>query len=367
MSCPNAAFFIAAQAGVSTIAWGGVGVAKNALIEAVIAFLGYVGHVFIPSQHAPEDIGGMPFHDAEHGRFKMIHVEWMDDLKQALRWLHVDELTSSGPHMRPPLLSCFNERRVGALRFHPSTIVTAAANPPELCPNGSPLEPALCNRMYHHDWVFPSELWHHGLRNGGVFPVPTEFPKVGDFSYLLPKYGGYVSRLTRAKPSLANVEKVHEGTRAFATPRSWWNLVRVLAAADSVGYLDECRGELATGTVGNGAGAELLALIDAHAIPNVPEIVAGTEKVDMSATNIDRLIGLPGSIVLHLQEAQRQGPVDPEHVENSYKVLVDLCENDLADFGVPALGEVKKLFPDHKVKPALGTRYFKIISALGGA
>ena len=53
MVCPNVSYFIACQAGVSSIAWGGVGVAKNALIEAVAAHIGYIAHVFIPSQHAP--------------------------------------------------------------------------------------------------------------------------------------------------------------------------------------------------------------------------------------------------------------------------------------------------------------------------
>ena len=95
-------------------------------------------------------------------------MEWMHDLLLAKRWLFVDELTSAQTQMRPPLLSCFNERRVGSLHFHPTTIVSAAANPPELAPNGSPLEPSICNRLYHHDWVFPSGVSINTLVYGDV-------------------------------------------------------------------------------------------------------------------------------------------------------------------------------------------------------
>jgi len=364
--CPNASYWIACQSGVSSIAWGGVGVAKNALIEAVAEFLGYVAHVFIPSQHAPEDIGGIPVHDATAGFVRMSLMEWMHDLANPKRWLFIDEGTSAPTQMRPPLLSCLNERRIGGFKFHPSTIVSMAANPPELAPNGSPLEASVCNRLYHHQWEFPADLWHAGLRSGGKFPVPSAFPIVGDFEFLLPKWGGMISLLCRNKPSLINTETVHEGTLAFPTPRSWWNLARCLAAAESCGMLDHCRAELGAGIVGAGASAELMALVDSQGMHNVEAILDGTEKVVVNDSTIDRLISLPSAIVVHLNERKRAGAVDPSVVEKSYEVMVSLAEDDLADFSVPSMSEVKRLFPAHKISPKLATRYGKIVAALGG-
>lgn len=366
MSCPNASYFIALQAGVSSIAWGGVGVAKNALIEAVASYLGYALHVFIPSQHAPEDIGGVPVHDAKAGFVRMAMMEWVFDLANPKRWLFIDEGTSAPTQMRPPLLSCLNERRIGGFAFHPTTIVSMAANPPELAPNGSPLEASVCNRLYHHQWEFPTSLWHDGLRNGGKFPVPSSFPVVGDFSYLLPKWGGMVSLLCRNKPSLVNTETVHDGMLAFPTPRSWWNLVKCLAAAESAGMIDDCRAELGAGIVGAGASAELMALVDARGMHNVDAILDGTEKVVVNDSTIDRLISLPGAIVTHLQESQREGTAGPDRVERSYDVLIGMAENDMADFSVPCLAEVKRLFPAHKLSPKLAARYGKVVTVIGG-
>lgn len=364
----NAAFFIAAQAGQSTIAYGGVGVAKNALIEAVIRMLDYIGHIFIPSQHAPEDIGGVPYVDPATGACRMIAMEWAHDLRNPRRWLHADELTTAPTQMRPPLLSCLQERRIGSLVFHPTTIVTAAANPPELAPNGSPLEPALCNRLYHHEWVFPSDLYHRGLRAGGNFPVPGDFPIVGDYSFLLPKWGGLVSRLLTNKPSLANTERVHDGVRAFPTPRSWWNLCRCLAAAESVGYLDECRSELATGLVGAGPGAELLNLVDKLTAHNVEGIADGTETVKVDESRFDVLLSLPSALVIHLTERAKAGPVDDEVLDRCFDVMVRIGEADQPDSAIPALAEFRKVFPKFQPNAKLAARHGKLVSALyGGA
>jgi len=369
MNCPNAAYWIAAQAGVSTIAWGGVGVAKNALIEAVMSFLGYVGHVFIPSQHAPEDIGGVPYHDTTLDRVRMVMVEWIHDLQNPKRWLHIDEGTTAPNQMKPPLLSCLNERRVGSFPFHPTTIVTMAANPPELAPNGSAFEPALCNRLYHHDWQFPADLWHQGLRSGGKFPVPSHFPVVGDFSYLLPKYGGLVSLLCRNKPSLMNTDKIPDGALAFATPRSWWNLVKCLAAAEQCGYLDHCRADLGAGTVGVGASSELLALMDSRTMHNVAGICDGSEKVKVDTSTIDRLIGLPSALVLHLQSVKSEaGGVDPSHITNAVDVMLSLAENDLPDEATPSLGEIRRLFPEYEkqMPTRMAARWGRIVTAIYG-
>lgn len=365
--CPNAAFFISAQAGQSVIAYGLVGVAKNALIEAVIGMLNYTGHIFIPSQHAPEDIGGIPFHDPATNQCRMIAMDWMSDLELPRRWLHIDELTTAPTQMRPPLLSCFQERRVGKLKFHPTTVVTGAANPPELAPNGSPLEAALCNRLYHHEWVFPSDLWHKGLRAGGNFPVPSEFPVVGNFDHLLPKWGGLTSRLLTNKPSLANTERVHEGMRAFPTPRSWWNLCRCLAAAESVGYLEECRSELATGLVGAGAGAELLNLADKLTMHNVEGIADGSETVKVDESRFDILLSLPSALCIHLAERKkRDGSVDPDVLDRCYDVMVRIGENDQPDSAIPALAEMRREFPNYQPPAKLAARHGKLATAIYG-
>lgn len=130
--------------------------------------------------------------------------------------------------------------------------------------------------------------------------------------------------------------------------------------------LDHCRAELGAGIVGAGASAELMALVDSQGMHNVEAILDGSEKVVVNDSTIDRLISLPSAIVVHLSERRRAGAVDPGVVEKSYEVMVSLAEDDLADFSVPSMAEVKRLFPTHKISPKLATRYGKIVAALGG-
>ena len=367
MSIPNLAFYIAAQAGVPAVARGSVGVAKNAMIEAIMALIGYVGHVFIPSQHAPEDIGGVPVHDPAAGCIRMTMMEWLFDMTKPKRWLHMDEVTTAPNQMRPPMLSVLQEKRVGALRFHPTSIVTAACNPPDLCPAGAELEPALCNRLYHHDWVFPSDTWHKGLRAGGVFPTPAAIPIVGDYTYLLPKFGSLVSRLVTNKPALQNTERVQDGVLAFPTPRSWWNLCRALAAADSVQCLDEVRSELCAGLVGMGAGAELMLMIDSQTAHDVEAYLTGGVKVVVNDSTIDKLYSLPSAMVDYLKEEKRKnGGVDDAKIERAFDLLVTMAEGDLPDFSVPCLAEVRREFPAFRASAKVAARHTKVVMAIEG-
>lgn len=360
--CTNAALFIAIQCGVSGIAWGTTGVAKSASFKALADALGYKFFCFIPSQHMPEDIGGIPDIDKKSGIARMIPMEWIMALTEPNWLLLIDELTTAPQPMRPPILSVLNEGCIGKLNFHPTTIRAAAANPPEMAPNSSPLEASMLNRMYHHDWVAPFDSWYRGMMNGGKFEVPTNIPVVGDYSSYLPKWTAIIGRLCQRNPAIRECKVIPEGERSFPSYRQWFNLAKCLAGADKVKADGDVFNELASGMVGTNAATQLMRWIAAADLYDAGAVIDGTEKVDYSEDRIDQLVYLPVGIL----EALRDDHSD-NRLDRAGEVLIEMGENGMVDSIMPVLGEISATYPDYRMPKKLLSRYGSLIKQIGGA
>lgn len=357
----NAAYDIAVQCGTAAIAWATTGVAKSAYVEALAGALGYKFFCFIPSQHMPEDIGGIPFHNVEKGVAQMVAMEWMQELTQPNCLLFIDELTTAPQQMRPPLLSVLNERRVGGLRFHPSTIICAASNPPELAPNSSPLEASMLNRCYHHEWVTPFDSWLSGMMNGGEFSVPADIPVVGDYSMYLPKWTRLIGSLCKAQPALRETTKVPENEMAFPSLRSWYRLAHCLAGADKVGAEGDVMAELGAGLVGKAASSQLMTYIAALDLHDPDEVLDGKAKVEYAADRIDQLVYLPVAMINALR-----GNNTSKRIDKACEVMIEMGEHDLLDVVMGPLAEISELFPKYSIPRSLAARYGNLIKQIGG-
>ena len=363
MDCLNAALIIAIQCGVTGIAWGTTGVAKTAWFEALFKALGYdYLKVFIPSMHMPEDIGGIPDIDKKTGTVTMRYMDWLHRFTQPKGMLVFDEATTAPQPMRPPMLSIMNERRVGALTFHPTTIVVAIANPPEMAPNSSPLEASLLNRLYHHDWVTPFDSWLEGMRNGGNFPIPTNFPIVGDYAVYLPKWTRLIGGLCQKHPALRETKAIPDGERSFPSLRQWFNLARCLAGADKVKADGEVINLLATGMVGSNAAGMLLKYLAARDLYDAADVVDGKVKVDYTGDRVDQLIYLPVSILETLSDDHAS-----KRIDGAVEVLIDMGENGMVDCAAPVLSEITNTYSDYRVPKKLLSRYGKLVAQIGGA
>jgi MoxR-like ATPase len=356
----NVSFFIAAQCGTASLAWGGTGVAKSAFIEALAAKLGMKFFCFIPSQHMPEDISGIPFHDVSRKVAEMIPMEWIQALTEPGWLLLIDELTTAPQAMRPPLLSALNERRVGKLRFHPSTIILAAANPPELAPNSSPLEPSMLNRLYHHNWQEPFDTWLAGMLDGGEFQVPDTIPVVGDYSMYLPKWTRLVGSLCKAQPAIRTTTKIPDNEMAFPSLRQWYRLAHCLAGADKVGADGAVLAELGTGMVGAAATAQLMTYVASLDLHDPDAVLDGKEQVQYGEERVDQLVYLPVAIINSLR-----GNSSGKRLDKACEVLIDMGEHDLLDVVMAPLAEITELFPDYRIPKSLLSRYGNLIKQIG--
>lgn len=362
MDCLNAALMIAIQCGVAGIAWGTTGVAKSALLKALADALGYKFFCFIPSQHMPEDIGGIPDIERKSGVARMIPMQWIKALTEPGWFLMIDELTTAPQAMRPPILSVLNEGCIGDLHFHPSTIRVAAANPPEMAPNSSPLEPSMLNRLYHHEWQSPFDTWYKGMLNGGKFEVPSNFPIVGDYSAYLPKWTGLIGRLCYRHPAIRECRTIPENERAFASYRQWFNLAKCLAGADKVKAGGEAVNELATGMVGSNNATQLMRWLAAADLYDAAAVVDGTVKVEYGEDRIDQLIYLPVGILETLRDDHSD-----KRMDRAGEVLIEMGENGMVDSIMPVLGEISTTYPDYRMPKKLLARYGSLIKQIGGA
>lgn len=357
----NIAYFIAVQCGTPALAIGSTGVAKSAFIEALAEKLGYKFFCFIPSQHMPEDIGGIPYHDVSSKTAEMVPMEWIKALTEPNWFLFIDELTTAPQAMRPPILSVLNERRVGKLKFHPSTIVCAACNPPEMAPNSSPLEASMLNRLYHHQWVDPFDSWYRGMMNGGNFEVPESVPVVGDYSTYLPKWTRLIASLCKAQPSLRTTKQIPENEPGFASYRSWYRLAHCLAGADKIGADGSVMAELGTGLVGSAQTSQLMTYIAALDLHDPDAVLDGKEKVEFGKDRLDQLIFLPTAMMTALR-----GDHSDKRITKACEVMIEMGEHDMLDVVMPTLAEVSELFPQYRIPKALLSRYGNLIKQIGG-
>jgi hypothetical protein len=362
MNCVNAALYIVIQCGVAGIAWGGTGVAKSAFLKALAKSMGRKFFCFIPSQHMPEDIGGLPHIDAKRMVARMVHMEWMQALVNEPCFLCIDELTTAPQPMRPTLLSILNEGCVGDLVFHPDTIRVAAANPPELAPNSSPLEASMLNRMYHHQWELPFDTWLDGMMNGGQFSTPEGMPIVGDIATYLPKWTRHIGYLLQRQPALRECRRVPDDEMAFPSLRQWYNVARCLAGADKVKAGGDVMNQIATGMVGSAGAGQLMQSIAAKDLYDPAEVVDGAVTIDYTGDRVDQLVFLPVGILETLADDHSS-----KRLDRGVEVLIEMGENGMLDCVGPVLNDLTNTYEDYRVPKKLLSRYGKLVGQIGGA
>ena len=364
--CQNAAAMIAIQAGQPTVVTGGTGACKTAMLEALARHLGLRPVVFIPSQHLPEDIGGFPHVDAKSRRTIIAHLDWLIELTKPGHMLIIDELTTAPQAMRPALLTVLNEGRIGDLTIHPDNLRAAAANPPELAPNASPLEPSMLNRLYHHEWQQPFESWLAGMMAGGKFEMPKNMPIVGEYTAYVPKWCQRVGYLLQRQPGLRSADaQFRQGGEpeepGFCSLRQWHRLALVLAAADSVSAGADIFRELATGMIGSAGACQLMQSIAASDLYSAAEVVDGTSTIDYGTARLDQLVYLPCGVLETLEDDHAE-----QRIDRAVDVLLDMAGNGLVDCVGPVISRITTRF-DYRLKADAMGRFGDLISRIGGA
>ena len=277
-SSANTPFFVALQV-VPSIAWGGTGVGKSSSIEALAAALKRTFVPLLGSTHLPEDFSGYPTPDHAGGVVRLMPTSWVKRTMDGKALVFIDEVTNVPSATQAGLLSVITERRVGDYQMPASTLICAAANPPELCPNAVPLAPAMRSRFFHHQWQVDYGHWFAGLRLGCAWTAP-DFPIVPqNWTDFLPQFGLLVEAFLRSAPDCREKLPPDDETMAFPNPRTWTYLVKTFAAAEACGLEknDRTYKALASGCVGDAAGNEFLRYWHHLDLVNPEAILSGQE------------------------------------------------------------------------------------------
>lgn len=271
----NWAPLIAGQAGVVPLSLGIPGVAKTAYFESLAMA---TGRRFIPymlDQSLPEDLKGYPMISdvqVNGGTVKaMVHVLEEARLRAEVEpsVVLLDELTCAGHSIQAAALQWVNNPSRKSWMF-------AAANPPDKAAAGVDLTPPMVNRLCVVPWETPVDAIREGWRNGLEFPSPDVPILPDNWRDYLPKWGVLLDEFIQRFPDRLEVYPRDPAMAAesYPTPRSWTNVIRLLAAAESVQANKSVRRLLVLGCVGEGAGAEFLTFLDTQALPDPEEVLA---------------------------------------------------------------------------------------------
>ena len=307
---------------------GGTGEGKSSVMEALA---GALERTFIPllgSTHLPEDFSGYPTPDHKERIVHMMPTSWVAKTKDGNALILIDELTNVPSATQAGLLSVITERRVGDYQMPASTLIVAACNPPELCPNAVPLAPAMRSRFVHFDWVIDWEAWFSGLRLGCQWGAPT-FPLVPDnWEEMLPQFGGLVEAFLRSAPDARTKLPQDDETMAFPTLRTWTYLVRCFAAADACGYerKDPMFRSLSHACVGEEIGGEFLRYWHKLDLLNPESILSGEETYSYEKAP-DKNICLLTGLVKELRSNS-----DKERWLNAAAAFIEIGQHEIESF-----------------------------------
>jgi hypothetical protein len=226
--------FVVMQAGIPTVSVGPPGCGKTAVHQALAKALGRRFVPLIGSQCAPEDVSGLPVPDHVKFLCRMMPMAWVEALLTPGGFLFLDEWANTSPAVHASMLTVVQDKRAGDVELDVDTIMAAAMNPVEICPNGAPLSLPTQNRFFHAKWKNDKVKFLTGLVTC-EWDAP-EFPILPvDWKSYVPKWGGIVSSFLTRNEEMINVMPKDDTTPAFPTERSWRNTVMCLAAADAVG------------------------------------------------------------------------------------------------------------------------------------
>ncbi|WP_079403995.1 AAA family ATPase [Streptomyces sp. 3211] len=326
------ALTLAVAADLPVLLWGEPGIGKTAALTQLAEALDLPLTTVIASVHEPSDFSGLPIvgdDPAEQG-VPMAPPDWAVRLVRAGRGLlFLDELSTAPPAVQAALLRLVLERRIGSLQLPPGVRIVAAANPRSSAADGWELSPPLANRFVHLQWTHDQDVVIRGL--GGTWPRAT-LPHL-DAAKLPTAVDGArraVCGLLTTRPALVHRLPSSEARRggAWPSPRSWDMTVRLLAFAHAAGSSREVLSMLVRGTVGDGPGLELLAVLDRMDLPDPEDLLADPAGADLPERGDRRQATLDGVVA-----AVRKRP-DRARWDAAWAVLVRALETGAPDLVV---------------------------------
>jgi MoxR-like ATPase len=201
------------------------------------------------------DVRGMMIPDLEKGTVKWTKPEFWPTKKKTIIFL--DELNAAPPLIQAAFYQLIQDRCIGSHKLPEGVVIIAAGNGELDRAVTSRMSSALANRFIHvdfdpdlQDWV----AWALG------HDIPTE-----------------IIAFLRFRPDLLHNQDPSRNEKAFASPRTWEFLAKLINANGSdLGY------ELIAGTVGEAAATEYVAFLQVlKSLPDIDMILMQPEQADV--------------------------------------------------------------------------------------
>ncbi len=196
--------------------------------------------VFVCPQRMPEEIGGIPVAMPEEKEIWCLPMRIGKQLLKAKQGiLFFDEYSSANQAMGGACMTAIQDGRLGDLVMPHSVARIAAMNPPECAANGRMLTAPESNRFCWINWKLELNDWIDYLQGGeGSLTGGVVLPATWELDYGMQAKGTIISYLRKNQARFdvdKTMPKAHDASKPWASPRSWENAARLLAACKSVG------------------------------------------------------------------------------------------------------------------------------------
>jgi hypothetical protein len=230
--------------------WGPPGVGKSQVVAQVAREMGLAVRDIRAVLLDPVDLRGLPRID-DKGRSVWcppVFLPPTDDTARGL--LFLDELNAAPPLVQAACYQLVLDRRIGEYLLPDGWCIVAAGNREKDKAVTHRMPTALANRMVHLEFETCLEDWLLWAQENGIRQEIIAF--------------------LRFRPKLLHDFDPQSASRAFASPRSWEFLSRILEAEPD----GDVEYELLQGTVGHGAAAEFAGFLQVwRDLPTVESIL----------------------------------------------------------------------------------------------
>jgi len=290
---------IAAQTGFPTLLWGEPGIGKTAQIVQMAESFDCHLETVIASIREPSDFAGLPVVTSD-GSVRFAPPAWAESLIHTKKrgMLFLDEISTAPPATQAALLRVVLDKVIGEQQLPESTLIVAAANPPECAAGGWDLAPPLANRFFHFEIKPRVDEWCDWALGIPSKDKYTTLPKT--WKARKPEMMALISSFIKSRQSqLQAMPENANSSRSWASPRTWEMAGSALAACLSIG--EPRSGDISTNlvaaAVGEAAAIELTAYLGKVELPDPEDLLKNPAIWDVKKERSDLVYAVLASVV----------------------------------------------------------------------
>lgn len=252
------------QAKLPAFLWAGAGVGKSSIVKQIAESMGGISIDLRMANYLPCDISGIPFFNKAGndgaGDMSFAQPSKLPTAALAAKYpiviLFLDELNSAPPATQAAAYQLVLDRKVEQYTLPDNVMIVAAGNRETDRGVTYRMPAPLANRFVHMEIKTDFNSWFEWATTNG-----DQHPDV-------------VSFLSFSKDSLSDFD-AKSSSRAFATPRSWEFVSKILYAAQK-NNSESMVSDLIAGTVGDGICAKFMGYRKVGAsLPKPADILSG--------------------------------------------------------------------------------------------